>query len=147
MCASAFVCDSVEGIITVLVLWPSVWPSQRDSFSQSYSWPLAGWTLEPLNNMAGLPSPPLPLISVRWQRRTQSGGNKLWQTETYRQHTGCYHRRLRANSFSFPPPVMYSRVWPLCLCLHQSGGLLVVVGGVVTPVNRSVCPLGPLFSA
>lgn len=65
VCASAFVCDSVEGIITVLVLWPSVWPSQRASFSRSYSWPLAGWTLEPLNNMAGLPSPPLPLISVR----------------------------------------------------------------------------------
>lgn len=116
VCASAFVCDSVESIITVLVLWPSVWPSQRASFSRSYSWPLAGWTLEPLNNMAGLPSPPLPLISVQWQRRTQSGGNKLWQTETYRQHTGCYHRRLRANSFSFPP------LW----CIQESGPYVFV---------------------
>lgn len=123
VCVTASVCDSVEGIITVLVLWPSVWPSQRASFSRSYSWPLAGWTLEPLNNMARLPPPHLPVIFVQWQRRTQSGGNKLWQMETYRQHTGCYHQWMRASSFSFPP------LW----CIQESGPNVFVC------INLEVC--------
>lgn len=83
---------SVEGIIKVFILWPSVWPTQRASFSQTT---VGHW-------LAGLWNIWITwLAASNFYAVTRRDGVTHWETEPCRQQRSCYHYRARANIFLF----------------------------------------------
>lgn len=99
----------IEGIITAFILWPSVWFSQRASFS----WATVGHSLAGLWNIWILwlaASPLEPPISTLWQTGTQTGA-----THANRQ------RHMDTSSAPAVHAVLPCRPC-LCLCVQRGGG-------------------------
>lgn len=99
-CMSLCVCWAAEGIITVFILWPSVWPSQRAPFFRLAT--IGRW-LPGLGNiwitwMSAFPPP------LRWQTAKMYADR--WDTRVKQKLL-----RLR---------IIPKHFWILCFCVKQS---------------------------
>lgn len=141
-CVSVCAYWAVEGIITVFILWPSVWPSQRASFSPATvgRWLAGLWNIWITWLDA---SPPLPPISMQWQTGTQTGKKHTLTDGGIRAAQKL--QPLANNSLLSSAPVMHAVDRTLCVCVCISEGVVVVRGGTI--VIRSVCLLRSLFCA
>lgn len=114
------VCWGLKGVITLFILRPSVWPSQRGSFRPAT---VGHWLARPSN------------IWIAWlaASRFYAGAERDRAMEhahtdgQLQEHRSCYHRQIQADSFFTSHPVaIHSRtLWFKYIWRGGGGGVLL----------------------